>query len=233
MLSLLGAAQDYQLALARLIEEINQQHAKCMSGKITAEQALIYIAINARAGLMLRYPDQSPAVIKLESVHFAREKRRNIRKATKLRENRIADKLGAPRPIRGDGREYGKYGGSKFKRYITPQNYTPDADNTAPNITPFLDPPTPSIEASLTTTGGTITGMTEAVAKLAANRPPEVTADSDLDFDSDPEQFTPTPLDSKAQAEIDRWLTDQAAKEEYEAQYGRTAPAPKTDINKG
>lgn len=115
MLSILAAARDYQQALSRISEYIEQTIKDLDQSKLTPEQAVTRIFAHSRPGLLLLHQIKSSEVIHNETVHFTREHKRNERKAEKLREDRINAALGRPKINRGDGREFGKLGAAKSK----------------------------------------------------------------------------------------------------------------------
>lgn len=110
MLSLLAAAQDFQQALAKITDQCDVIRAQLTSGLITEAEALEQFKLHTIPMLALQFPMESPAIIKLETAHFAREARRNERKAEKARENRAAQRDGLPKPDRGNGAQFGKLG---------------------------------------------------------------------------------------------------------------------------
>ena len=113
ILSLLAAAVDYQQALERYWIIAQSTRQRVGAGQLTPQQGFDLLAIETRPEWLLQHSYDSPAVIKLEQLHFKREAKRNTRKAAKARENRDADKRGEPRPDRGNGREYGILGAGR------------------------------------------------------------------------------------------------------------------------
>ncbi len=104
VLSLLGAGQDYQRGLEKLISLIHGMQAKTDNGRIEPGSALATITAQASTLALLQQPVESPLVIRLEAIHFAKEGRRNVQKTAKARENRMYAAEGLPHPNRGDGR---------------------------------------------------------------------------------------------------------------------------------
>lgn len=115
MLSLIGAALDYQQAMDRFFELAQTLRADVQSGGKTEAEAFNILAINLRPELLLNYPLDSPLVIRLEQEHYRRESRRNARKAQKARENKAAAQAGLPPPARGDGSYQGQYHRTRTK----------------------------------------------------------------------------------------------------------------------
>lgn len=152
MLSLLGAAQDYQQTMDKLFELVQETRARVESGEITLEQGFNLLAVQIRPELLLQFPYQSPVVIQQEIAHFKREARRNARKAQKLRENRQAARLGLPRPERGDGREHGWKGGRSGGRGQFGLGAVPVPSQVQSPVTGFLqstDHLQPGLESEL------------------------------------------------------------------------------------
>ena len=131
MLSLLGAARDYQNSMERFFAVAQETRARVEQGQITVQEGFDLLAISIRPELMLEFPYESPAVIRQELQHFKRESRRNENKARKLRENRAAARLGLPKPQRGDGREHGWKGGKAGGRAQFGLTTEPQAARTA------------------------------------------------------------------------------------------------------
>lgn len=113
MLSVLAAARDYQQALNRVGDYIEQSLLEHEKGRLTIEQCITRILTHSRPSLLLAHPEQSYEVISKETAHFSRERRRNERKAEKLREDRMDKALNRPKRNRGNGAEYGILGAAK------------------------------------------------------------------------------------------------------------------------
>lgn len=166
MLSLLAAARDYQQALARVTDYIDQSINDISRGRKTPEQALNSILANSRPGLLLMHPTESPTVLQLETVHFTRERKRNERKAEKARENRMAQYLGVPKPNRGDGREFGRLGSAKSRQVLGA--IAPDPTATSPASTGHrLDDVVPAVQPAVPQHKSTDAQQIQADSELA------------------------------------------------------------------
>lgn len=203
VLSILGAAQDYQQAALQIIDFIAQQVDNVQSGKLTAEQAFRLIAIDATPQLILKYPNESEQVLRDELKHFRRHVRENTRKAEKMRINRECDKLGIPRPDRGDGRA-GALGVLRDRQRVEAELFAPRPER-AP------DPRTPG-------------GMWAAEQSKVKR---DVTAEDELTFDTEPTAQSATPeykpgqlsdeARAKVEADTEKLLKQQEAEEAYRA----------------
>lgn len=132
MLSLLAAARDYQLGLEKFFEMGQDIRGRVANNELTAKQALDLLIPGIRPELLLRFPYESPTVIMLESRHFAKERKRNERKAQKLRENRQAARLGLPRPERGNGAASGPQGAARIAAKLDDIRPLPSATAALP-----------------------------------------------------------------------------------------------------
>ncbi len=194
MLSLLAAGEDYQQALERYWVVAQSTRQRVAAGQITAQQGFDLLAIETRPEWLLKYPYDSPAVLKLEHLHFKRESKRNKRKAEKARENRAAQHAGELPPDRGDGREFGRLGAGRT-RLEQDLNIQPDANILL---------------------RGTATSLTiePTVVRVVKNTDGEqVQSDTDLEFG----EACPSP---EARAAIDKFFAEQDEKERYQEQYG-------------
>lgn len=177
MLSLLGAAQDYQNTMERLFALGQETRARVESKEISLEEGFNLLCLTVRPELMLQFPYESPMVIKTESIHFAQNYKRNRNKALKLRENRQAAQLGLPKPYRGDGREHGKRGGrtgGDRKQFLVAQ----------PQVSRSTEIGKPSMEHTAST------ARISPVPSLHSTDHLQVAAESDLDFDLQPQTYT-------------------------------------------
>lgn len=181
MLSLLAAAQDFEQGFNTIIEQGEQIRRKILLGEITPQAACEAYAKATMPLMLLRYPYESPVVIRLETVHFARERKRNDRKAEKLRENRLAEVEGKSRPVRGDGRQHGYIGGStEMKERKRVLNIEPSINATAPR-------------------SGQILGRVEMPNQIPdGSDGQQVQADTGLEFD-----YTPGTLSDAQKAAIE------------------------------
>lgn len=209
MLSLIGAAQDYEQALTGLVETINSFHTRALRGELSVEDALSSLAANSHPGMLLKYPLDTPVVLRIEATHFAREKRRNARKAEKLRENRMADFYNQPRPQRGHGAEHGRKGASGAAAASRQTIVAPSFHKTAGHRYPEKPEP---------------------VSSWASQVPdPDAALGAELDLEAEP-GYVPGTLSPETRARLEEEARAIAAREQWEAEgNGRGPPAGKED----
>lgn len=188
MISLIGAAQDYQQALARLAERIEQYGLDTERGTISHRQALEILRLESQPHLVLSFPLESPVIIGTEAKHFKLNGRRNARKAANLRENREHEKLGLPKPDRGDGRQ-DKYHQTKTKQILP--DAVPDLGATAPEYLP-----------------GSWAEKT-AVQRAQFGGKTDILPEDELEFE-------PGQPDAEGRKAAERFIAEQEAKQAYE-----------------
>lgn len=120
VLSLLGAAQDYQRALEKLIALAKEMQHKSDNRRIEPGSALATIASQASELALLQYPVESALVIRLEAIHFTKEGRRNLQKTAKSRDNKMHEIEGLPKPNRGKGEKTSTISARQINPIIRP-----------------------------------------------------------------------------------------------------------------
>lgn len=209
MLSLLAAAQDYQQAFQTIMEKAEHIRSYLLARQITPEQACEQYEKATLPLLLLQYPYDSPVVLRFESLHFAKEKKRNDRKAAKARENRLADSTGQPRPNRGDGRQYGYLGGPKeVQRQKHQITIEPSIAATAP------------LSSQLLTRQYKPQVLHEEPVQRVVIDPDAGIGEQELFEEESAVEHVLGTLDEETKRKIEQELEDQAAARELKEKYG-------------
>ncbi len=100
IIALIKAGFDYKHGLESLLNLIHSQQTHLEAGNASPEQVLNILLPSAKLHFLLTEPVQSAITLIGEEKHFRLHGKRNIKKAQKIRENKIAAKEGRPRPQR-------------------------------------------------------------------------------------------------------------------------------------